>query len=192
MKRPAIVVVLGADGAGKSTLIRAVVQQLTDSGRSVGLIHFRPWARPSSPVSNPYTKQPHLLLVGIVKMVWWLTQYNAWALSTALRRDTPDLVLFDRSILDVMFDPRRYRLTEAFRRFDVMPFLVVKPRIVFLLNAPAAELQRRKAEVAWDEAERQSTAYAQLPNWKTNLVPLDGCQPPDVLVRQVLQTLMSQ
>ncbi|SRR6266516_2118059 len=191
MQRPAIVVVLGADGAGKSTLLGAVVQGLTEAGRSVALFHFRPLARLDPPVSNPYMKHPHPLLVGIVKMVWWLIQYNVWALSTALRRGVPDVVLFDRSILDVMFDPRRYRLTEEFRRLDVMPFLLVKPTVVFLLKAPAAELQRRKTEVTRDEADRQSAAYAQMPNWKTEVVSLDACQPRDVLARRVLQTLTS-
>jgi thymidylate kinase len=191
MKRPAIVVMLGADGAGKTTLIRAVVEGLTQTGRRVALFHFRPVAKPGQPVSNPYTKHPHPLLVGVVKMVWWLAQYNAWALWTALRRDVPDVVLFDRSILDVMFDPQRYRLSEGFRGLDVMPFLLLKPSVVFLLNAPAAELQRRKTEVTWDEAARQSVAYGQIPKWKTKLVALDGCQPPDVLARQVLQTLTS-
>jgi len=90
-----------------------------------------------------------------------------------------------------MFDPQLYRLPEAFRGLDVMRFLLVKPCVVFLLNAPAAELQRRKAEVTWDEAERQSAAYAQIPNWKTNLVALDGRLPPDLLAREVLKTLTS-
>src|SRR5438309_8343614 len=125
MKRPAIVVVLGADGAGKSTLIRAIIQGLTEAGRRVALFHFRPFARPRPPVTNPYMKHPHPLIVGIVKLLWWLTQYNAWALATALRRDGPDFVLFDRSILDVMFDLRRYRLTAVFRGLDLMSFLLL-------------------------------------------------------------------
>ncbi len=148
MKRPAIVVVLGADGAGKSTLIQTIVHRLTEAGRSVALFHFRPSATPRPPVTNPYLKHPHPLIVGILKMVWWLTQYNAWALATTLRRDGPDFVLFDRSILDVMFDPRRYRLTDVFRGFDPMPFLLVKPTVVVLLNAPAAELQSRWMDVS--------------------------------------------
>ena len=191
MKRPAIVVVLGADGAGKSTLIRAIIQGLTEAGRRVALFHFRPFARPRPPVTNPYMKHPHPLIVGIVKLLWWLTQYNAWALATALRRDGPDFVLFDRSILDVMFDPRRYRLTEVFRGLDLMPFLLLKPTLVVLLNAPASELQRRKTEVTSGEAARQSAAYAQAQTWSVELVTLDGCQPPDVLARQVLRTLTS-
>jgi len=95
MKRPAIVVVLGADGAGKSTLIRAVVEGLTETGRRVALFHFRSALKSGRPISNPYTKRPHPLLIGIVKMVWWLTKYNAWVIRTALRRDSIDVFLFD-------------------------------------------------------------------------------------------------
>ena len=181
---------LGADGAGKSTLIRAVVATLTAKGRSVALFHFRPSVRSRPPVTRPYLKDPHPLPVSLAKVLWWLTEYNTWALWVSLRPKAPEIVLFDRGIVDVMFDPRRYRLPELFRRLNVMLFLVVRPSVVFLLNTTAGELQRRKPEVTSEEADRQCAAYARRPNWSTRVVSLDGGQPPDALARQALDILM--
>jgi thymidylate kinase len=76
-------------------------------------------------------------------------------------------------------DQRRYRLTVPLILVRLGYFLLKKPDLVFLLDAPSEVLQRRKQEVAPAETERQCRAYRELVRGLRNGHVVDATQPPE-------------
>jgi serine acetyltransferase len=81
------------------------------------------------------------------------------------------LVAFDRYYHDLLVDPRRYRYGGSMRLARWVGACIPGPDLWVLLDAPAAVLRARKAEVALDEAARQRHAYLRLVNrWNADVV----------------------
>jgi thymidylate kinase len=88
-----------------------------------------------------------------------------------------DLVLIDRYYYDFFVDQRRYRLRVPQAVVRLGRFFLKSPDLVFLLDAPAEVLQKRKQEVPLAETERQCTAYLELVRGLGNGRVVDSTQP---------------
>ncbi len=166
---PGLTVVLcGADGCGKSTAARAVVDGLSGTFSPAKARHFH-WKPPlftarrraeRGPATNPHgqpVRNPaaSLCYFGFHWLEFFLGSH------VCLRPVTfrGGLVLVDRYYYDFFVDQRRYRLQvpQGIVRLGYVP--LKKPDLVVLLDAPAEVLQVRKQEVPHAETERQCRAY---------------------------------
>jgi thymidylate kinase len=159
------VAVLGADGAGKSTLIETMRLTLTGEFPGVSVHHFAPQVlrRAHAPVTDPHARPPHPMPVSILKALYWATTFTVGyfaLIRPALVRG--NLVLFDRYLLDAIVDPRRYRYGGPRFLLRLITGVCPKPQLVILLDVPVPELQRRKQEVTDGESARQRAAYRAL------------------------------
>jgi O-antigen/teichoic acid export membrane protein/thymidylate kinase len=169
------IVVLGPDGAGKSTLTNKILELLGPLFQCSRILQWRPQVikpRPRhSPAFNPPHGKPpygplrsmiHMLgvlqdyWVGFPTVIWPLMKCNA-------------LAVFDRDFHDVLVDRLRYRYggPDWFVRLIVR--LSPAPETVFLtLDADPEVMMARKNEVAPDELRRLRRGYldlaATLPN----------------------------
>jgi thymidylate kinase len=186
------VVLLGADGAGKSTAAALVAQHLSPAFRRTATRHLRPGllkpilAGSPTPPAAPHSRAPRSLVASLAKCLFWLLDYTVGyhvTVRPALVRST--LVLFDRYLLDVLVDPLRYRYGGHKWLIRVLWWLTPKPDLVILLDAPPEVLQSRKREVSLEETVRQRTAYQELVTSLSNGHIVDAAQPVERVAAQI-------
>jgi thymidylate kinase len=115
----------------------------------------------------------------------WLVDY--WISWLELRARGSPVVLADRYIFDLVADPRRVRFggPEWLARIAIR--LAPRPAHVFLCDAPASELYRRKEELPKDVSERQRLGYRRLN--LSNVTVVDTTKMLDETVRQVVSVI---
>ena len=164
--RGRFVAFLGADGAGKSSVIEGAVRALDGKYSKIRRYHLRPHFgadRSSHPaVEDPHAEPPRTLLGSLLKLTLWFADYlyGYYALvRPAVKRG--ELVIFDRYYYDLLVDPRRYRYGGPLRLVAWLARYVPRPETI-LLDAPSEILRRRKQEVSAAETARQRQSYLQL------------------------------
>jgi thymidylate kinase len=183
-------VLLGPDGAGKSTTLRGLRASLAPAFRRTAAHHLAPYAfrRPPAgqPGTDPHGRIPRGLMSSLAKLVYWAVDYIAGyqlTIRPALARST--LVMFDRYLVDALIDPRRYRYGGPRWALEALWWAIPKPDLVVLLDAPTQVLLGRKQEVPPEEVERQRRAYRALVEKLPNGHAADAAQPLDQVVRAV-------
>jgi thymidylate kinase len=162
------VVVLGPDGSGKSSVLDALASRLAPNFEGTKIYHWRPgFLRPSKgvggPVTDPHGKPPRGTPSSLLKLVFlfldWTLGY--WGRLVRLRA-RGHLILFDRNYYDLLVDPKRYRYGGPLWLAKLVSWLIPRPNLVILLDAPPEVLQERKQEVPLEETTRQRAAYLKL------------------------------
>jgi len=164
------IVFLGVDGAGKSSVVRVIREQLAGAfARTTGYsfppnVLGRLLRRPEGAPSLPHAAPPRPFLASMTRAVcYWFVHSTVGYYVTiypALARST--LVLHDRHLVDALVDPRRYRYTGSPQLLRLIWRLVPRPDLVILLDAAPEVLQARKQELPFDEMVRQRAAYLSL------------------------------
>ena len=147
------IVILGADGAGKSTVIDGLFSNLAEQNVEVLYQHWRPTLNRKATGEGCTVEDPHALPPRGICGSWTriIALLVVWKLSFLgeLRRSRKQgkFVIFDRYYGDLIIDPRRYRYGggEIFAKlvFKLMP----QPDLVILLDGSAEVFYQRKPEV---------------------------------------------
>ncbi|HZV98382.1 MAG TPA: hypothetical protein VFF74_05275 [Methylophilaceae bacterium] len=187
------IVFLGPDGSGKSTVINAVTQQLSQAFRQVEYRHLRPGKLPQGVSKNaahaddPHGRQQRGQLGSIAKLLYFWGSYQIgsliWLYPRYLRST---LVIFDRYYQDLLADPTRYRYSASIKLARLLGRWLPQPDLVFILDAPAEVLQSRKQEVPFAESARQRNAYRALASEFRQAHVIDTNKPLDQVVATVL------
>ena len=189
------IAVVGSDGAGKSTLIERLKEDLAGAFRHTVVFHLRPSLRgpvtAQRPATDPHGKPPHPPWVSLFKLAYYAMIYTLGYLAAVrprLVRST--LVFFDRYYDDLLVDPRRYRYGGSARLAHHTRRLIPRPDLVLVLDVPEGELSRRKQEVSTSELRRQRAAYRRLAADLPNAVLLDGSLPIDEVARHASDAIL--
>lgn len=181
------IVILGPDGAGKSSVTQQLIVRLSDGGRAVTMRHLKPrlFARSGDTVTvvtDPHAKAPRTALVSVAKILVWLME--EWYASLFQDR-TNTLLICDRYYHDLLVDPKRYRYGGPawLARFigDLMP----QPDLWVLLDVPTEVLQARKQEVSLEETARQRNAYRAFIQSQRNFVIVDADRSLEVVATEI-------
>ena len=162
-------VILGPDGAGKSTLTRKIFEFFGPLFEGHRMLQWRPQLlkprKEETPWFNPpHTKPPYGFLRSAAHLLAVFADY--WVAYPILIRPLlarTALIVYDRDLHDLLVDRLRYRYGGPgwLCRFAVG--LMPKPETVYLtLDAEPDIILGRKNEVARDELERQRSAYREL------------------------------
>jgi O-antigen/teichoic acid export membrane protein/thymidylate kinase len=163
------VVILGPDGAGKSTLTNKILELLGPLFECSRILQWRPQVikprpRYSPAVDPPHAKPPYGPLKSMIHMLAVLQDYWVgfptviWPL---MKRNA--LAVFDRDFHDVLVDRLRYRYGGPDWFLRVIVKLSPAPETVFLtLDADPEVILARKNEVAPDELRRLRRRYLDL------------------------------
>jgi thymidylate kinase len=185
------VVFLGPDGAGKTSVIKAVRQGLAGAFARTTCYYFAPgllslFRGPAGP-TLPHAAAPRPLVISVMQaLCYWLVYYlicYRLAIHFALARST--LVLHDRHLLDALVDAKRYRYGGPTWLLRLIWRFTPKPDLVILLDAPPGVLQARKQEVPFEETARQCEAYLSLMKTMKNGHVVDVARPLEHVVRDV-------
>jgi hypothetical protein len=178
----------GPDGVGKSTLTSALL------GLSGGPFHTRVrlgqrrgffrkpgelLRRPQADATRPHQRQPSDLAGSTARLVYmWLDALVGWTPKIGIPRRRATLVVLERPFVDFAIDPRRYRLSTPAVLARALARLLPRPDVVLVLTAPAADVRRRKPELAVAELQRQLAAWREEAARRGHPV-VDASGPPD-------------
>src|ERR1700730_15922415 len=162
-------VILGPDGAGKSTLTRKIFEFFGPLFEGQRILQWRPQLlkprKEKTPWFNPpHTRPPYGSLRSAAHLLAVFLDY--WVAYPILIRPLlarTALIVYDRDLHDLLVDRLRYRYggPRWLCRFAVR--LMPEPEAVYLtLDAEPDIILGRKNEVARDELERQRGAYREL------------------------------
>lgn len=167
---------LGPDGCGKTTVGNAYRTRLSTlfQPQIQRHLHWRPgWlpapgsltgsARESINTTEPHAMPTHGGFVSFMRFVYFLVDYviGHWLKVRPLLAKG-GLVTFDRYYQDFLIDPLRYRLRLPVWLLRMAARLVPQPELLFVLNAPADVLHRRKQELPLAEIATQLDALRRL------------------------------
>lgn len=184
------IIFLGPDGAGKSSIVRAVCQDWAPAFFQTTCHSFPPALLnrcPDVTCTSPHAVQPRSYVASAVRAIlYWFIYYRFGYYVTihpALARFT--LVLYDRHLVDALVDPKRYRYSGPAWLLRLIWRFVPKPDLVILLDAPAEVIQARKQEVSLEETRRQREAYRSLVGTIPNGSIVDVARPFEQVVADV-------
>jgi thymidylate kinase len=176
------IVVLGPDGAGKSSVIHGLLDKLAQKGCVVKMRHLKPFfvipkrSEPGAIVIDPHGRLPRSALFSLAKIIVWLLE--EWCVNCFQDR-SETLLICDRYYHDLLIDPKRYRYGGPLWIAKVVGKLIPQPRLWVLLDAPAQVLQERKHEVPLEETARQRQAYLAFVRDQKHYIIIDATQSLD-------------
>lgn len=194
--------IVGPDGAGKSLLAGKLVESLHGRFTGVLRLHWRPGLLPRAGAvigvrqgdpSRPHGRDPHGAVLSLALLLYhWLDFFiGSWIRIVPFVKKG-GLVVMERGWLDIAVDPRRYRLSVSSRLVEALGMLLPKPDVAIILETSPGILNRRKAELALDELERQ------VDRWRSIAFPrgsvrriLDASRTPEELVYLAMKNLVN-
>lgn len=193
------VVFLGPDGAGKSSVVRAVRQQLGPAFFNTACRSFPPaLMNRGDEVSFSASARPHDVaqrspIASTLRAVcyWLIYQTIGHLFTIRVERARCFLSLNDRHFVDTLVDPRRYRYAGPKRLLNWIWRVTPKPDLLILLAAPPQVIQSRKPEVTPQETARQCLEYRALARNIPMAAVVDTSVPLSQTVREVAGILIT-
>jgi len=168
-----VVTVLGADGAGKSTVITAIEPVLSAATHGAFIVkHLRPGflpplarfkgkkAQQGGPVTDPHGSNPSGWFGSLLRVFYLMADYvmGYWLVVRPKIAKSPAIFLFDRYAYDMVLDPHRFRVALPSRIIRWFTRLAPKPDLIFCLHGSPEALAARKQELPLEEVRRQVVA----------------------------------
>lgn len=166
------VVLVGADGCGKSTIANALIKDLDSKGIKVIHQHWRPNILPSPRVfigekpfsdpTRPHEKKSHPPLCSFILSVYYY--FDFWL--GYFFRVLPfihkgGVMVAERYIYDMVFDPLRHRLTISEKWTRFLSRYAPSADLIVVLTGDPVILHERKRELETQEIEHQQNKILQ-------------------------------
>lgn len=184
------VCILGMDGAGKSTIINGLVSRWGYRTKDCEVIHLKPRRKSEGTDSYTICTDPHALpprgkVISILKLLSWVFMYHLRRANHGHTNAT--MVIWDRYILDVLVDPRRYRVDLPRWLLAFIVRLAPAPDAVVVLDVPADVAFARKPEVPLGELYKIRQGYLELAEKQNNALVVSTEGSVEGAVQQVLE-----
>ncbi|MDP9220265.1 MAG: hypothetical protein M3P23_06965 [Actinomycetota bacterium] len=161
-------VLVGPDGAGKSTVSRGLVERARTEGIPVTTAHYRPGFLAGRSAGSTETTAPHVqqrrgMAAGIAKLLLLTADGLLGYLFLWRGPRRSGLLIVERGWWDMAVDPRRYRLHPRLTGLvEILGRLLPRADIAVLLSGDAQTMDRRKTEIGAQEVERQVNSWQRL------------------------------
>jgi thymidylate kinase len=190
------VVVLGPDGAGKSSVTTALetvrLPPVFDRSVCWGFVPplHRLIGRNLGPSSEPHSLPARSPLNSALRATYWFLYSTVGYARVHLALARSSLVLYDRHLVDILVDPKRYRYAGPMWPMRLMWRIIPKPDLVILLDAPAEIIQARKQEVPFAETVRQREEYLELVQGLRNGRVIDASRSFDEVTNRATEIIV--
>ena len=189
-----IIVLLGLDGSGKSTLISLFEKEI--GGDNVVIRHLRPYfaksqkKRMTGIICQPHGELPRKFLLSIIKLLYFWMDYTFGLWILKLTNKKKMFFLFDRYYYDILVDPERYRLPVFTKITRLIAKMIPLPDKVVLLDVPAELAHQRKPEIPIKTAKELEFKYKELMSiFGKRSVILDGRKPAPLVLVDLMRSL---
>ena len=196
-----VIMIVGPDGVGKTTLCTALVERLS-SNVPIRVLAKRPGAekpgvlphresRGSS--ADPHRHAPYSAGISLGKALYYTVDFSlGWVMKVVPFIRLGGCVIIERGCWDMLVDPLRYRLSlsPAIRR--VLAHAMPRPTVVLVLWAAADVITARKAQLSPAELHRQMDAWDEILPARQRRVWLDTSARPEQVVQEALRALESK
>jgi thymidylate kinase len=199
-----VMAILGVDGAGKSTVINAILPALNAAThKAVVVQHLRPTLLPplgrlkgrknlrAGPVLEPHGSTPSGRLGSLFRLVYLTLDYliGYWLWTRPKIAKQPTVVIFDRYAYDMALDPRRFRIGLSSRVAGWFAALAPKPDLIICLHGSPEVIAARKQELPLEETRRQVEALGEFASREARAVLISTDTSVEETRDRVLQTL---
>jgi len=100
-------------------------------------------------------------------------------------------IIFDRYYYDLLLDPRRYRYGAPMWLARFVSYLVPKPDLIIILDAPVNIIHARKQEVTEEQTECQRLSYREFAELEENCKVVSADQPIEKVVSDVNKMILN-
>jgi thymidylate kinase len=189
-----LIVFLGPDGSGKSTLIERLREEMSKFFPAVTCLHFRPAvlvprSQPGNCPAPPVRDDVRGILSSLVQQIAWFTEY--WLYLALGGGAGGRLVIFDRYYYDLLVDPGRYRYGGPRWLVRLLAHLIPRPDVCIVLEAPAALIRDRKQEATTEELERSLARYRELARRFPNAHVISSARPIETVIADARELILS-
>lgn len=188
---------LGADGAGKSTVIREVNDYLNTLDKDVVYQHWKPCGRKSQgklnhkTVENPHGQKERGAILSYMKLVYLWCIWWSYALKVTYFTRARKVVIFDRCYWDLLIDPKRYRYRGSTRLTKLFLHCMPQFDVLIILDADTDVLLGRKQEVAKDELSKIVCRYRKLEGEMKNMHLINTEESLDSTIISTIEVIRS-
>lgn len=188
------IVLLGPDGAGKSSTIERVGPRLMDVFSRWRCWGFVPSVARLLGRKPESTSQPHALAVrssasSLLKVGFWAVYYLLSYVALRAMMVRSSVIIYDRHFLDVFVDTRRYRYGGPKWVLHMLWGCMPKPELVFLLDVPSDVVQMRKQEVPRAVTEEQRIKYLALVRPMDSGRVIDGSRSKSEVAENIVEII---
>lgn len=198
------------DGTGKTTFIKSLAEKLgyfyvCDPKDLCRIYHFRPLLLPNlgavgekagvmkqdTNFTQPHRAKQANSVSSFIRMIYyWLDYVIGVPLILRKSAQFDKITIFDRYIYDFLVDPRRSRINLPYWLRRLFTRLVVQPRIVFVLDAPAEVIYKRKQELTPEEISRQLKEFRKLSLLGNRYCRLDATKSPEEIANDAIKIIL--
>ena len=196
--RGGVVVVVGPDGAGKSTLADALIRGAPENAQTLLLANRRgatptsllPRRRVRGSTTSPHRHAPYATPVSVAKTLYLFADF----LLTWLSRVRPVVarggwVVIERGWWDTLVDPKRYRLRPAPVLTRALSPLAPRPDVILILEAAPGVVRSRKAQLTESELLRQAGAWRSVLSARQHRIYIDASRSAEEVFRSAAEQL---
>lgn len=204
-----MIVVEAPDGTGKTTFINALVEKISQAYVSElnksKVYHFRPELLPNlgaagqkvgvmkqdKDFTNPHRAKPAGFVSSLIRMIYyWLDYIIGMPLILRKNAQFDKITIFDRYIYDFLVDPYRTRIKLPYCIRKVFTQLVIRPKIIFVLDTDAGIIYSRKQELSEEEINRQLKEYRKLKDINKRVYILDASKRPQEIADDAIEIII--
>ncbi len=190
-----MLVVMGPDGCGKSSVIQGITRNLSAQFHTIQYQHLMPSLKQCSSAEQaqiPHGKTTYNLPLSLLKLLYLMLKYTFGSLPyQKIIQSHHALLIFDRYYHDILIDPQRFRYGGPYWLLKLVCRIIPAPHLFILLDADAETLQLRKQEVPFAETARQRTAYLSLFKRLKNAHIIDATAPLEDTIETVRQLVLA-